>query len=37
MIRAGDKSKRWTEKGSDVEYLKHKGHKSDFECTKTQN
>lgn len=30
------RSKKWLEKGSNVEYFDHKGHKSDFKYTKTQ-
>lgn len=33
MIRGVEESKRWMEKGSNVEYFDHKGYKSDFRCT----
>lgn len=33
MIRGVEQSKRWMEKGSNVEYFDHKGYKSDFRCT----
>lgn len=36
MINAGVESKKWSEKGSIVEYFDHEGHKSDFKYTKPQ-